>query len=333
MAVVIKNELNEVLLQEGFPFSPEDLVPSGAIIEENKEQQLDFGAYNIQECKFDGIHLIMCTAEIYENLTVASEDIMPHVSMLFMEKGDVRASVEGIADKFRFSSLEHNIMYSPHREETAELRKQKGIQVLGMNFSPERFIALADSNGQVLGKMANAVAKKRGVILADKINPHITPRMKTVLGEIRQCQFKGGLKKLFLQSKVMELLALQCDQVENDFGRARTERHNISKRELEQLQHARYLLLRDLQEPPSLAELSRLSGLNEFKLKSGFKTVFDNTVFGYFNDHRLQMAREMILAGGTSLADIADEAGYSSPQHFSNAFKKKYGVAPSKLEL
>ncbi|SJZ71224.1 AraC-type DNA-binding protein [Chitinophaga eiseniae] len=332
MAVVIKNGLNEVLLQEGFPFSPEELNATRNIVEERKEQRLDFGAYNIQECRFDGIHLIICTAEVYETLTVASDDIMPHVSMLFMEQGDVRARIYGQRAPHRFSSLEHNIMYSPYREETAELRKQDGIQVLGMSFTPERFLELADSNGQTLGKMADRVANNKSVALAEKINPRITPRMKTILAEIRQCQFKGGLKKLFLQSKVLELLALQCDQVENDFGHGAVI-HNISTRELEQLQHARYLLLQNLQEPPTLAELSRLSGLNEFKLKSGFKTVFDNTVFGYFNDHRLGMARELILAGGKTLAEIADDAGYSSPQHFSSAFKKKYGVAPSKLEL
>nr|WP_295874657.1 AraC family transcriptional regulator [uncultured Chitinophaga sp.] len=330
MAVVIKNELNEVLLQEGFPFSPEELHSTRNIIEDRKEQRLDFGAYNIQECRFDGIHLIICTAEVYETLTVASDDIMPHVSMLFMEQGDVRARIYGQKTPYRFSSLEHNIMFSPYREETAELKKQDGIQVLGMSFTPERFLELADSNGQTLGKMADRVANNKSVALAEKMNPRITPRMKTVLAEIRQCQFKGGLKKLFLQSKVMELLALQCDQVENDFGRGAVV-HNINARELEQLQHARYLLLQNLQEPPTLAELSRLSGLNEFKLKSGFKAVFDNTVFGYFNDHRLNMARELILAGGKTLAEIADDAGYSSPQHFSGAFKKKYGVAPSKL--
>ncbi|MBC9931870.1 helix-turn-helix transcriptional regulator [Chitinophaga qingshengii] len=333
MAVVIKNELNEVLLQESFPFSPEGAIASRSMIEESKEQQLDFGAYKIQECKFDGIHLIICSAEVYQNVTIASDDIAPHVSMLFMEQGDVRASLQGVNGQFRFSSREHNIMYSPHWEETAVLQKQQGIQVIGMNFSPERFLDLADNNGQVLGKMADRVANQKRVALTEKINPHITPRMKTVLAEIRQCRFKGGLKKLFLQSKAMELLALQCDQVENEFRPTHVAQRSITGRELEQLQHARFLLLQNLHEPPSLSQLSRLTGLNEFKLKSGFKAVFDNTVFGYFNDHRLGFAREMILAGGKSLAEIAEEAGYSSPQHFSGAFKKKYGVAPSHYGL
>lgn len=327
MTVVIRNELREILLQEDFPFSPGTLSTSRTIIEESTERRLDFGAYNIQESKFDGIHLVICEAEVYEDLFVATGDVIPHVSMLFMEKGDICTSVEGVGDNFRFSSLQHNIVYSPHREESAELKKQPGIQIMGLNFIPERFLELADNNVQVLGKLADRVANKQSAILADKRNPLITPKMKTVLAEIRQCQYKGGLKKLFLQSKIMELLALQCDQVESDNG-ITVRGRKIPAREIEQLHHARQLLLDNMHNPPSLEQLSRMTGLNEFKLKSGFKAIFETTVFGYLNDHRLNLAKELILSGGKSLAIIADEAGYSSPQHFSNAFKKKFGVSP-----
>jgi AraC family transcriptional regulator, transcriptional activator of the genes for pyochelin and ferripyochelin receptors len=43
------------------------------------------------------------------------------------------------------------------------------------------------------------------------------------------------------------------------------------------------------------------------------------------------MAKEMILSGHQSMAMIAEEAGYSSPQHFSTAFRKKFGVSPGKI--
>jgi AraC-like DNA-binding protein len=72
--------------------------------------------------------------------------------------------------------------------------------------------------------------------------------------------------------------------------------------------------------------------LNEFKLKTGFKKVFDNTVFGYLNDQRLDHASELMLQQQyRPLSDIALELGYSSPQHFSNAFSKKFGISPGKM--
>jgi len=153
--------------------------------------------------------------------------------------------------------------------------------------------------------------------------------MIRILTEIRNCQFQGGIKKLFLQSKIFELLALQCEQYERA-GWNNTDAVNISAADRDKIYHARDLLLSAVQQPPSLHDLSRLAGLNEFKLKTGFKKIFDNTVFGYLNDYRLEQARQKLMQHDYPLTAIADELGYSSLQHFCNAFRKKYGVSPGK---
>jgi AraC-like DNA-binding protein len=108
-------------------------------------------------------------------------------------------------------------------------------------------------------------------------------------------------------------------------------RNKITPQDVEKLYYARDLVLQHVQQPLSLEELSRKAGLNEFKLKSGFKAIFDNTVFGYLNDHRLELARELILGRDLPMSLIAEQAGYSSPQHFSTAFRKKFGVSPGKV--
>ncbi|CAL1517367.1 AraC family transcriptional regulator [Chitinophaga sp. MM2321] len=332
MNVVIRDDAQRILLQEDTPFAFEK-ISSRVIIEERQQETFDFGSYQIQEFSFDGIHMVVCNAEVYENIHVATDDVVPpRVMMMFMEQGEVSTTVQGVANDFRFSSREHNLMFSPHSEESAAVKKQRGIQLFGLSFTRERFLELADHNGQVLDNLANKIAGNKNAILADKMNPHITPRMKAVLAEIRQCGFQGGLKKLFLHSKAIELLALQCEQIENELLTGTPARNKISAAEIEKLHHARYILLEDLQHPPNLPELSRKAGLNEFKLKSGFKTLFDTTVFGYLSDHRLNLAYELVMAGEKPLAVIADEAGYSSPQHFSNAFRKKFGVSPGKAK-
>jgi AraC-like DNA-binding protein len=251
--------------------------------------------------------------------------------MMFMEQGDISTSLEGVSKDFKFSSLEHNLMFSPNESESADVKKQRDIQFLGLSFMPGRFVELAENNGRVLGDLANNVAGNRSTALAEKFNPRMTPRMRMVIEEVRQCKFQGGLKKLFLQSKAIELLALQCDQIETDHLSGKPLQHKISAADVERLYFARDLLLQHIQQPLSLEQLSRKAGLNEFKLKSGFRAIFGNTVFGFLNDHRLEMARELILSGHQSMAVIAEEAGYSSPQHFSTAFRKKFGLSPAKM--
>ena len=101
--------------------------------------------------------------------------------------------------------------------------------------------------------------------------------------------------------------------------------------DMDKVYMARDLLIAHAISPPTLTELSRLSGLNEFKLKKGFKEVFHNTVFGYLNDYRLENARTLILDTRKTVSEIAYETGYANPQHFHRAFKKQFGTAPGVL--
>jgi AraC family transcriptional regulator, transcriptional activator of the genes for pyochelin and ferripyochelin receptors len=330
MGIVITNDANHVLLTEDTPFDYQK-IRSRAIIEETQELKHDFGEASFREFSFEGISIACCNADVFENIHIHTEFQEPRVVMMFMEQGDISTSLQGLNGDFRFSSLEHNLMFSPNESESADVKKQRDIQFFGLSFMPGRFLELAENNGRILGDLANNVAGNRSTALATKFNPRITPRMRMAIEEVRQCRFQGGLKKLFLQSKAIELLALQCDQMETDHLSGVPAPHKMSVSDVEKLYFARDLLLQHVQQPLSLEQLSRKAGLNEFKLKSGFKAVFGNTVFGFLNDHRLEMARELILSGHQSMAVIAEEAGYSSPQHFSTAFRKKFGMSPAKM--
>ncbi|MFY0254312.1 helix-turn-helix transcriptional regulator [Chitinophaga sp. 30R24] len=330
MGVVITNDARHVLFAEEGPFD-NTKIHSRAIIEETQQLDQDFGSASVQEYHFDGMSIACCTANVYENIHIKADHIEPRVSMLFMEQGDISASLEGISNEFKLTTLEHNLVFSPNDSESAAVKKQRDIHFFSMSFTTARFLELADNNGRVLDGLANNVACNRTTALAAKFNPRITPRMRIVMEEVKQCRFQGGLKKLFLQSKAIELLALQCEQMESEQFAAITLGGKLSAGDVEKLYFARDLLVQHLRQPMSLGQLARKAGLNEFKLKSGFKAVFDNTVFGYLNNCRLELARELILAGKLPMAIIADEAGYSSPQHFSTAFRKKFGVSPVKI--
>ncbi len=99
----------------------------------------------------------------------------------------------------------------------------------------------------------------------------------------------------------------------------------------ERILFAREYLILHIDIPPSLPELSRLAGINEFKLKNGFKELFGQPVFAWLADYRLETARSELMKGDRTVTEIAFELGFSSPQHFSTAFKKKYGVSPKQI--
>lgn len=103
------------------------------------------------------------------------------------------------------------------------------------------------------------------------------------------------------------------------------ERKKYKRNDMERVQYARDYLIENMEMPPSLSELSRIVGMNEFKLKKQFKEAFNMTVLGYLADYRLGVARSLLEDGNKAIGDIAYELGYSSPQHFSAAFRKKFG--------
>ncbi|WPV66408.1 AraC family transcriptional regulator [Chitinophaga sp. LS1] len=329
MAVQIRNDINELLLEEEIGDDLQEKLVSTQLVEEQQEIKYHFGEAVLRETFFDGYHIFTGDASVYENLHVNATEAIPAVSLLFMVRGHFNTNV-GHERQRLFGSLEHNLYYNPGGVENAHILKQENLAAVGMNFSKERFLQLAENNGRILDMLGNNVAGNRPIILNKKSNHPITARMLMILDEIRNCQFLGGHKKLYLQSKVIELLALQCEQQEQAES-LQKERFALSASDKEKIFFARDYLLNQMQSPPSLTELSRAAGLNEFKLKNGFKQVFDNTVFGYLNDHKMEYARQLLQSAVQSVTQIAEQLGFSSVQHFSTAFRKKFGVSPVKL--
>lgn len=333
MDIQIRNDASEIIYTDQQEF-PLEKLRSPSLIEDVQSLNLNFADGDFQEIYFDGYHIAIGGANVYENLHITTTEHISTISLMFVLNGEFETGPGmelGDFAKRRYKSLEHNLFYNPTIAENTDVEKQRNFEMISLSFSKERFLELAVNNGRVLDQLADKVAGDRMMYLNRKNNPPITTRMMMVLEEIRRCQFTGGIKKLFLQSKVLELLALQCEQYERT-EQIRNSVQQISAAEKEKLYYARDLLLKSMHTPPSLAVLSKMAGLNEFKLKNGFRQLFDNTVFGYLNDHRMEYARKMILRQQSSMTEIADELGFSSVQHFSIAFKKKFGVSPSKIK-
>lgn len=92
-------------------------------------------------------------------------------------------------------------------------------------------------------------------------------------------------------------------------------------------------ILNNLDKPlPSLKELAHLHGTNEFKLKVGFRQLYDTSVFRFQKEQRLKRAHSFILNSDLSLSRIADICGFRSFPHFSKIFKTRYGYNPSHLK-
>lgn len=138
----------------------------------------------------------------------------------------------------------------------------------------------------------------------------------------------GPAKEVFEKAKAYEILALFLNKEE---GTDVEQCPFLSdEQNVERIRLAKKILIQRMSNPPTLKELSREIGLNEYKLKEGFKNIYGKTVFQYLNDYRLDVARHLLDSSSMKVNDAAYQIGYTNPSHFIAAFKKKFGVTPKK---
>jgi AraC-like DNA-binding protein len=181
----------------------------------------------------------------------------------------------------------------------------------------------------------------------------MAPGMNRIIEEMRQAPYKGCLKGMYLEAKAVELFLMQVDQL----GRLRSRAGGASgstrqdpggasgstrlgsgpasaarSHDIEALHAVRQYMDLHYDQSCSILELSRKVGINQMKLKTGFKELFQTTVFGYLSDLRMEEAKRLLLDEHLSVAEVADKVGYKHPHHFTVAFKKKFGLTPSHLK-
>lgn len=153
----------------------------------------------------------------------------------------------------------------------------------------------------------------------------MTPTLSRLLDEILYENARGASRQLFIEAKGLGLLAVLIDEL----TLASQALSPLSTGDIERLERARRLLLERMVSPPSLPELARAVGMNEFKLKAGFRTLFGNSAFGYLRTQRMDQARQLLAQRDLSVTEVAARVGYANPSKFASAFRKQFGLPPS----
>ena len=248
-----------------------------------------------------------------------------YVAMHFGLSGNYNFNYKQLNSYFELVGHHNNIMYS-NGHEIEVFNKSKRIETFGINFTTDFFISIAQNGNDSLKKLSEKVFNKESAILSYNWKPN-NFKIQQVINEILNCQFSNELKDLFLLSKSIELLVLQAELYElnasNKFIKLNSDK--------EKLFEAKEILNQQIDCPPTISQLSKLVSLNEYKLKKGFKELFGTTVFGYIHHSRMILAKKLLLGTDKSAKEIAFETGYSSPQHFSKAFKKEFGKTPNSI--
>ncbi len=81
-----------------------------------------------------------------------------------------------------------------------------------------------------------------------------------------------------------------------------------------------------------LDQLAEKFGVSKYHFIRLFRRYAGVTPMQYFQRLRLQKACRLLSARQLTVAQIADQLGYSSPYHFSRSFKQHYGISPGRFQ-
>ncbi len=155
----------------------------------------------------------------------------------------------------------------------------------------------------------------------------MTPALVRLLDDLFYCDATGASRQLYLEAKGLEVLSVFVDELE----KASEASLPFGRRDMERLERAKHVLVSLMATPPSLPKLARQVGLNELKLKQGFRSLYGTSVFGYLRAHRMETARRLLAQRELSVTEVALRVGYANPSKFAAAFRRHFGVVPSAL--
>jgi AraC-like DNA-binding protein len=118
---------------------------------------------------------------------------------------------------------------------------------------------------------------------------------------------------------------------EEDIAKGKFPSERFTNAELEILHKVSVLIESDLQQHHSIASLAIFSGMNRQKLTTGFKSLFGQTIYGYYLSKRMDLAQTLLVQGNLPLKVVAKKAGYRNATNFSIAFKKFYKLTPAQM--
>ena len=151
-----------------------------------------------------------------------------------------------------------------------------------------------------------------------------------LIQELCKMDFEKIENVAFAEGKTFEILG--------QFIRTYKENHTpgsvkvaLNKYDIDCMMRAKEIIAGNMEEPPTIPELAKMVGINQQKLKQGFKQVFRTTINQYLIKERMEAARVLLTEGTMNVSEVATRVGYSNKSHFSTKFKQHFGILPKEF--
>ena len=264
----------------------------------------------------------------YSNFEKDSEDIFFSTDINFIQ---FHFCLEGKIS-FRYNNgsytldLKENnslILFNPSTNLPIDATFQKNTRYLSLLITIKKFHGLFSELTDDISFLSQENSDKK--YYKENI---ISPQISIILNQIINEKLSENVKNLYLKGKIFELLGIYFND-SNDLNIDQcpflADEKNVVK-----IKMAKEIIIKNFENPPSLKELSTEVEIPLKNLKTGFKQIYGNTVFGFLTDYKMNTASKMLSSRSFNVNEVSTHLGYSSSSHFINVFKKKFGITPKK---
>lgn len=278
-----------------------------------------------------GIWLSIMDIKPEQDVLFTFERNTPLIDFGFIAAGDMRKKLRPpSADEMEINSIPDmgGVQFAPESEGTVRISAGRRVQLVHVHMKPELFYGLIGKDLALLPDKFRAVldGTERGSFLC--CGP-MEPSVISVARQILRGPSRGVPEKLYLEGKALEFVSLQISWLGGLKGHQNAS-PALSPGEMDKIRAVRSALIENMSSPPTLPALSKQFGISVTKLQLGFQALFGTTVFAFLKEYKMQKAKFHFEEGEMNVSEVAWELGYVNVSHFSEAYKKRFGINPKK---
>ncbi|MET7257534.1 helix-turn-helix transcriptional regulator [Dyadobacter fermentans] len=294
---------------------------------EHDAPRIPFVNHRVKNIYARNFGIIRFQADFLQDMQIRGMKSDPHISLHFQLTGHSNAHFRDIPGEHPLRPAEYNIYYSENFDSDIFYNRQKGFEYLALILKKEHLLQFLQQNGSPIKPLERALENGQPLALFSKAAT-MNAEMHSVLHRILHAPVADDLSEMYLNGKILELLALQLQQYRQERGVSGL--RTVAGQELSEIYEylsSHFLTVHSLE---SIAENSRLS---EHQIREGFKLKYNTTVYGLIHEKRMLHARQLLLDGGLTVEEVAERVGYSTGSNFIQAFKRKFGITPKQMQL
>jgi AraC family transcriptional regulator, transcriptional activator of the genes for pyochelin and ferripyochelin receptors len=292
---------------------------------ERKTQDTDIGHFHERSITLGPVKVHEIRTNFTRECKVAVSDagLSRAIHLCLPLQGSIGGTFEDAQISTVLQPRTHHYLFVQGQE--YELKFEKDTKVAHIEFELNYFNSLLCESERWSAELQEKILRQQ-VVYSGGLTCRST---NEIIESILTCALTGKLRKLFLDAKVSELIALQLIHYQ---GLKQQSPATLKKSEILLLEDIKSFLASTFNDDHSLQSIASHFAINEFKLKKNFKLRFGQTIFDFLFDLKMDHAYRVLRDGGKFVNEVSREVGYKNPNHFTTAFTRKFGVKPSSLK-